>query len=236
MRTCSALVVLLFVLTFSACGKPQPAANNAPAPEAVPGGDEPKAEAAPAAIPTTNEIQRRDASSVKLGDYLPPLDGGTIELAIPDGWKPLSSNSKFVMRFVELESRGGLPQIDVVVEENNLGGFTDVTEANVVEFTAAVAKDLEAKRTAVTEAPIPMIIGSVPCARYVSRLKLKIGEGTLLVERQTLVLLHAGRLYEIKLLVEIGKLVESRDAAYAVCAGVRFPTAASPAAESPVAE
>ena len=142
---------------------------------------------------------------------------------MPDGWKTLPRDSKFVVRFASLQGGGGLPRIDVVVQESHLGGFTDVTPANVVDFTAAVAKDLEADGTAVIEPPIPMVIGSVACARYVSHLKLKIGEGTLLVERQTLGVLHAGRLYKINLLVELGKLTDSRDAAYALCAAVRFP-------------
>lgn len=230
MRACSALIVLLVVPTLTACGKPNEATSstapsNAPASSATE-----SAQTAPAIVPTTSEIKRVNAAGFKLGDYLPPQDGGKIEIATPVGWKPLPRHNNYVMRFSKLESGGGLPRIEVLAEENNLGGFTDLTEANVADFTAAVAKDLEASGTAVIEPPLPMVIGSVPCARYVSYLKLKIGEGTLLVERQTLALLHAGRLYKINLLVEVDKLLDSRDAAYAVCAGVRFPEGEAPAA------
>ena len=234
MRTCSAFLVASVVLTWTACDKPD-ANTNSTAPANSPSASDNAAptESAqpPAAVPTTSAVKKVDASGFKLGDYLPPLDGGRIELASPDGWKPAPRDSKYVVRFVERDSRGGLPRIDVIVEENNLGGFTDVTEANVAEFTAAVAKDLEANGTAVLEPPIPMVIGSVPCARYVSYLKLKIGAGgTILAERQTLELLHAGRRYKINLLVMPETLLESRDAAYAVCAGIRFPAAAPPPA------
>ncbi len=178
---------------------------------------------APVALPTTTEIKRVDASGFTLGEYLPPLDGGKIEIAVPDGWKPAPRDSKYVVRFSSLAAGGGLPRIDVIVEENDLGGLTNLSEGNVVEFTAAVAKQLDAAGTAVIEPPIPMMIGSVPCARYVSHLKLKIGGGTIVVERQTLELLHAGRLYKINLSVDVDKLLESRDAAYAICSAIRFP-------------
>lgn len=240
MRACSAFAVLVVVLPLSACGKPTPATTSTASSSAAPASDEPAtAEPTPAAPPivaATSEIKKVDASGFTLGDYLPPLDGGKIEIAVPDGWKPLPRDSKYVVRFARFESGGGLPRMEVVVEENNLGGLTDVTQTNVGDFAVAVAKDLEASGTAVIEPPLPMVIGSVPCARYVSHLKLKIGEGTILVERQTLELLHSGRRYKINLLVEVNKLLDSRDAAYAVCAGIRFPTAESSASESPATE
>lgn len=229
MRTRSALAILLIPLTFSACGKSTPPANVAPAATAVPASNGTTApessQPAPAALPTTTEIKKVDAADFTLGEYLPPLDGGNIEVAVPDGWKVLPRDSKYVVRFSSLQSGGGLPRIEVVAEENSLGGFADISEANVADFTAAVAKDLEATATAVIEPPIPMVIGSVPCARYVSHLKLKVGGGTIVVERQTLELLHAGRRYKINLLVERDKVTESRDAAYAICSSVRFPAA-----------
>lgn len=232
MRACSAFFVLWHVLTLTACGKPDVATNSASSSEAAPVSSEPavteSAKVAPAIVPTTSEIKKVDAAGFTLADYLPPLDGGRIEVAPPVDWNPMPRDSKYVVRFYK-DSRNSLPRIDVVVEENNLGGLTSITEANVAEFAAAVAKDLEASGTAVIEPPIPMVIGSVPCARFVSRLKLKIGEGTILVERQTLELLHNGRLYKINLLVMPQELGESRDAAYAVCAGVRFPEVESPA-------
>ncbi|HRX81155.1 MAG TPA: hypothetical protein P5307_18930, partial [Pirellulaceae bacterium] len=131
--------------------------------------------------------------------------------------------SKYVVRFSSLAAGGGLPRIDVIVEEDKLGELTDLSEENVVEFTSAIAKHLDEAGTVVIEPPLPMIIGSVPCARYVSNLKLNVGGGTIVVERQTLALLHAGRLYKINLSVEVGKLLDSRDAAYAICSAIRFP-------------
>ncbi len=227
MRACSALAILLVTLTFSACGKSTPSPSSTPASVAAPASSSPAASesaaVAPAALPKITEIKKVDAAGFTLGEYLPPLDGGKIEIAVPDGWNVMPRDSKYVVRFSSLQSGGGLPRIDVVVEEKNLGDLTDVSAANVADFAAAVAKDLEANATAVIEPPIPMVIGSVACARYVSHLKLKIGEGTFLVERQTIELLHAGRRYKINLLVEREKVADSRDAAYALCSSVRFP-------------
>ena len=238
MRAYSAFVVLLVVLPLTACDKPDAATTSATPSNAPPASSESAATEpappTPALAPTTSEIIRKDASGFKLGDYLPPLDGGKIEIALPDGWNLLPRDSEYLLRLYR-ESRSGVPRIDFTVEENNLGGLTTVTEANVAEFTAAVAKELEAKGTAVVEPPIPMVIGSVPCTRYVSHVKLKVGLGTILVERQTLDVLHAGRLYTINLLAYPNKLLDSRDAAYAVCSGIRFPEVEPPAVAEPAA-
>jgi hypothetical protein len=208
--------MLLVALTLSACGKPQPAA---PTSQSAPA----SATTAEPTLLTTTEIKRVDASGFTLGEYLPPLDGGKIEIAVPEGWKPAPRDSKYVVRFSSLAAGGGLPRIDVIVEEDNLGGLADLSEENIVEFASAIAQHLDEAGTAVIEPPLPMIIGSVPCARYVSNLKLNVGGGTIVVERQTLALLHAGRLYKINLSVEVSKLIDSRDAAYAICSAIRFP-------------
>lgn len=230
MRITVSCMLIAAAVILVGCGKPKSATNsaaapNAPAPTRGSSEAEPGAGASTALAPT--ELKKVDASGFTLDGYLPPLDGGRIELAPPADWTPLPRDSEYVVRFYK-DSKNGLPRLEVIVEENNVGGLTDLSEATVTEFTAAVAKEMEASGVTVIEAPVPMVIGSVPCARIVSKLKLKIGAGTILVERQTLALLHAGRLYKINLLVEANKLGESKDAAYAVCSGVRFPAAETP--------
>ncbi len=192
MRSCFALIALVGCFVIAGCGKSQPAASNTPAASSpAPAAAAP--EETPASTPVVTEVKKVDAAGFTLGAYLPPLDDGRIEIAPPADWSLLLRDSKYVVRYYE-ESRNGLPRIDVVVEENGDLGMTDATETNVAEFTAAVAKEMEAGGTTLIESPVPMVIGSVPCARIVSKLKLKIGAGTILVERQTLALLHAGRL------------------------------------------
>ncbi len=204
----------LLLVTVSGCG--QPHVESGPASPSTSVGSS----VAASSVPT--EIKRVSAGELQVGEYLPPLDEGRIEIAPPTAWSPMPRDSKYLIRFFK-ESRNSLPRIEVTVEEDPFSGLTTVTESNLIEFTKAVAANLQAKNTAVIEPPIPMIIGATPCARYVSHLKLKIGEGTVVVERQTLAILHAGRLYHINLLTLPNTLSQSRDAAYAVCAAMRFP-------------
>jgi len=211
--------------------KPTPPPDSSPPPQQPVA--QPKASA-----PAATAVKRIDAATLPLADYLPPLDEGRIEIAPPAGWYPMPRDSKFVVRFYK-ENRNSLPRIDVMVEERTLGGMRDASESNVSEFAAQVQNDLETTGTTIVEPALPMIIGKVPCARYVSDVKLKLGGQTVVAERESLRVLKAGRLYTINLLLLPNTLKQIRDAgfdpAYAVCAGLKFvtPSAAEPAPSTP---
>jgi hypothetical protein len=196
------------------CGKS--ATTNSPA-----AANPPSTPTVSAPTETTPSVKHIDAGSLALGDYLPPLDDSRIEIAPPADWRPMPRDSKYVVRFYK-EARNGLPRIEVVVEDVDAEGITDVTEENLSDFISWANKQLEERGTAVLEPPIALVIGKNPCARFVSNLKLKLGDNTLLAERQSLQVSRGGRLYTINLLILPGTLLQSRDAGYAVCAGLRF--------------
>ena len=226
----ASFLLLLVGFAFLGCGKPQ-SASTAP-PKASASAEEP---AAKAKLPTASvaEVVRIDAARLTVDDYLPPLDGGRIEVAPPTGWRPMPRDNKYLVRFYE-QDRNSLPRLVLTVEERGVGDITDGTAENITKIALALGEELAAKETALLEPVVPMVIGDIPCARYVSNLKLKLQTNTILAERQTLVVVRGGRRYVIDVLVLPNRLLQGKDAAYAVCAGLRFPKpAATPEATSP---
>lgn len=185
---------------------PEPATSNASV--------EPAATAA-------QEIRKIPAEGLPIGDYLPPLDGGRVEFPKPAGWTPLPRESKYLVRFFK-DDKNGLPRIEITVEDKAYGDIEAVTEENVVLFAKAVEDDLKSQAKKLLEPVLPMMIGATGCARYVVKVELKMPQGSVVAEKQTLIARHGGRTYKIELLVLPNKLVADRDAAYAICAGLKF--------------
>lgn len=229
MRDLVALVAGLLVVVFlGGCGG-RSASPGAPVSQSGAAGDgtvaataessqAPDAPAAPAVVEETRQIP---AEGLPIDNYLASLDGGRIELPAPKNWSPLARDSKFVVRFFK-EDPNGLPRIEITAEDKVLGGLSTVTADNVRQFAQVVADELQGKK--LIEPVIPMVIGSTPCARYVLKVELKMAkQGSVVAERQTLVVPRGGRLYTIHLLVWPNALLADRDAAYAVAAGLRAP-------------
>jgi hypothetical protein len=184
----------------------------------------PPAQSPAAETPTASveEVIHIDATQLTVDEYLPPLDGGRIEIAPPTGWHAMPRDRDYIVRFFK-DDRNSLPRIIIKVEEGPVGGISDATAENIKQVALALGEELAAKETALVEPVIPVVIGEMPCARYVSNVKLKLDRNFIVVERQTLVVVRGGRRYSIDVLVLPGRLLQGKDAAYAVCAGLRFP-------------
>jgi hypothetical protein len=155
---------------------------------------------------------------LSVGDKLAPLDERRVELAAPEGWKPMIRSPKYVIRF----DRGGqlsLPRIEVVAEDSPYDIET-LTAKNVAEFARIL--DKEVAGSAILEPPKPMIIGGMPCVRYVVDVRLQMRTGLLDAERQVIETIFKNRLYRVNLLIREGDILKFRDAAYAVVASLEF--------------
>jgi hypothetical protein len=154
---------------------------------------------------------------LSVGDKMPTLDEGRIELAVPEGWKPMSRSSPYVIRF----DRGGtLPRIEVIAEDSPFEIET-LTAENVAEFARIL--DKEVAGPTILEPPKPMIIGGMPCVRYVVAVRLRTRTGGVLdAERQVIETIFKNRLYRVNLLILEGEILRYRDAAYAVVASLEF--------------
>ena len=161
-----------------------------------------------------------DADGLPVGDPMPPMDEGRIELSRPKDWSVPSRDSKYVVQFAKTKNL--FPRVTVTVDEDwaELG---DVTPDNVEEFAAALTERLESPehKVALIEPVLPMVIGERAVARYVRRTKFKTAIKSVSVERQVLVAVIGGRTYTIDLQTPPGTLPENRDAGYAVAASLK---------------
>jgi len=226
-----AVGLISIVLATGCGGSGKPAAQTPPTPAdnggpVVPGAtDSASSPIAPAAKPGLTKIP---PEKLAIGDYMPPLDDDRVEIAKPVGWQALPRDSDFLTRFYQT-NRNGLPRIEITVEPRTYGDLTTVTAENVESFVKLVAAELGDLE--LIENVIPLQIGDTSCARYVGRVDLNLQGGQkIIAERQRLLVLRDSRLYTIDLLVLPNTLLRSRDAAYAVCASLRFGEAKQPAA------
>ena len=81
----------------------------------------------------------------------------------------------------------------------------------------------------------PMVLGDVPCLRYVVSKGYKLGDKVIQGECQVVMTLHAGHIYTVSLDVYRGTLIANKNRAYVVVAGMDFltPDAALPNASTP---
>ncbi len=192
----------------TASGVTQPASDSPVAPNSAP------------VRATVRGVTKIPEDKLAIGDYMPPLDDDRIEIAKPQGWRALPRDSDYLTRFYEANPNG-LPRIEITVEARSYGDLETATSENVEQFAELVAADLAALE--LVENVIPLQIGDTACARYVGLVELKLAAETKIsAERQRLLVLQDGRLYTIVLLVLPNTLRRSRDAAYAVCASLRF--------------
>lgn len=176
---------------------------------------------------TSTAVKHIDAAKLsQLGDYLPPLDDGRVEIAPPARWIPRTKSKDFLCAFSK-DKGAQVPSIVVKVASPTTGeAFNEVTAENVAEFAVALKAELASGSSAKTilEQPLPMLIGRMPVARYVKAAEIN----NLPAEVQVLSTIHDGRMYTIELRVRPEEIKRYRDDGYAVAAGLKFAAAAKP--------
>jgi len=178
-------------------------------------------------------IKRVDASQLpELGNYFPALDEDRLMLAPPIEWNWASRREGYLARMhLDKTRRVRLPRIWVTVEDPPSGATDQLTEENLVAHARFVQSRLERDGTKLVEPVQPMVIGTVPCVRYVRATRYRVREKTsqsLTAERQILETIQAGRRYTIDLHVHPGTILRHRDDAYAMLAGMEFLTPMTP--------
>lgn len=166
-----------------------------------------------------------------IGDYMPPLEGGSLEIAAPRGWEWSRAGADYLVGFHEKgSSLNNLPRILVSVEDSPYPGITDIDDTNIKDLVAQVSKSLAGKE--LKEAVAPVTLGKKNCARFVDFAK----KGNAVVARQTLKTVAGGRLYTIRLDVHAPQFSKFERAAYAVAASMKFSGATASSAPTPVEE
>jgi len=164
----------------------------------------------------TNEHSLADLQS-KIGDYMPPLEGGKLEIAAPRGWVFSRAGKEYLVGFHEKDSSlNNLPRILVSAEDSPFPGITNVDDSNISDLVAKVSTSLAGKE--LKEPVAPVTLGNNYCARFVVFAK----KGNAVVAQQTLKTVAGGRLYTIRLDVHAPQFSRFEQAAYAVVASMKF--------------
>lgn len=128
MRTVQRLVNVMVLVAFGGCGGSPPAP---PTPVAKP----------TTGRPAKPSINTASAEAIgPLGDAMPPLDGGRLELARPQDWVAAARDKKFVAQFTAKQG-AAYPRIMVTAESAE--GSEELTAKNVKAFAKEVQNQFE---------------------------------------------------------------------------------------------
>jgi hypothetical protein len=183
--------------------------------------------AAPSAD-SAGDIKVRTVESLpEVGDYLPPLDDGRIEVAPPEGWNLLPRRANYVAGFVKGKA-SEMPRITLTAWDTPLPEVTELTEANADLLEAELVRQFKKDKKAIQEPPLPIVLGDTLYLRYVRLAKTTSGSNLVI---QALETVRGGRLYSIELFADVdaaraeeyeASLTKWRDHGYAVAAHLKF--------------
>lgn len=165
-----------------------------------------------------------------LGAKLEDLDAGRVSLSSPASWHIESRRSEYLARFrLDRSQAIPLPRITVEVREADFKQPTDATEQNLGQFRELIHASLgERALAALIDRPQELIVGDVPCVRYLVRRGFSAVSGTggtpqtYAGEREVVQTLVAGRIYSVILDAYEGKADDYRGDLFAVVASLRF--------------
>ena len=159
----------------------------------------------------------------KLGDYLPPLDDGRIELAPPEGWHVPGRSSKWIARF-QRDTAAQYPSIVITAEDYE--SLLNVSQNNLEEFAdqTAAAESV----SSVKPIQVDRFVGVTYRKRGIEKDSINK-----ILERLFLVTVVAGRKYTLELRTREGMLGEGQPCLLAVAGGIKFPAARQRLEEEP---
>jgi hypothetical protein len=158
----------------------------------------------------------------ELGEYLPPLDHGRIEVAGPASWSTAPRSNQFIARFTR-SLGASYPSIIITAEDSE--NALNVNKGNVEKFASLVAQMRKTKKAR------PIIIGSFIGAESAGRAKLK--DRLISIDLLRIDTAVEGRQYTVELRAREGEVDDSRRELYAVAGGLKFPEAAGQAQPTP---
>lgn len=183
-----------------------------------------------------------DDLTSKIGDYLPPLDGGKLEIAAPKGWDWANPGGGVLVAFKPKDAEiNSLPRVLLSVEES-AAGIDEVTPDNVEAFVRQVSESLSEPKP---KEPVRAVqLGKHHFARYVTFAKRR----NQVVAQQTLKTVAGGRAYTLRLeayhhtldkyqaavsVAAMSMKFAGEDAGQAAAPAATEPEAAKPEAEEP---
>ncbi|MBC7351089.1 MAG: hypothetical protein H5U08_01915 [Thermogutta sp.] len=142
----------------------------------------------------TPSVARLDVGELPgLGDPLPPLDEGRLEISPPRDWVVSPRSSRYIVRFQAAE---GSPYPTVIVTAQDCQQFKNIDAGNVGAFAKFVASELASAgvKTTVKTGQIGQLVGVM----YTRRARVKDALGGI-VDRVFFDTVVAGRRYQFEL-------------------------------------
>ncbi|MFO7908189.1 MAG: hypothetical protein ACQESR_26245 [Planctomycetota bacterium] len=209
-------LLAMSILAFTSCLKTQdPGKSAAPGPCAR-------------ALPAPEEVAGYATEELsEIGNYLPALDEGRLKVAPPLDWQVASRSQGYVVRFVfDRRRRVPLPRITIGARDAAANEPLNLDRENLVSFVESLMGEMDEKVLQAMDGRVePLMLGRIPCARYVMRKKFRFGKRALPARGEVLKTIRDGRVYTVLLDANINTLVDYRADAYAVVANMRFPLA-----------
>lgn len=163
-----------------------------------------------------------------IGQYMPPLEGGKLEIAPPKEWNFSRAGSEYLVGFHPSDSSlNDLPRILISVEASPFAGVDDLQASNAEQVVQAVKATLASDQ--MKSPPTAVTLGGRTWIEHVGLGKSR----NALVARQVLQTVVGGRLYKIRLEVFDRHFGNQRKAGYAVAASAKFQTSPSGDAAEP---
>jgi hypothetical protein len=158
-----------------------------------------------------------------IGEYMPPLEGGKLEVAPPKGWSFSRAGNEYLVGFhPSSSSLSDLPRILVSVEASPFAGVDELQAANAKQVVQAVQATLAGDQLKSPAAAVTL--GGRTWIEHVGLGKSR----NALVARQVLQTVVGGRLYKIRLEVFDRHFDNQRKNGYAVAASAKFNASPSP--------
>ena len=162
-----------------------------------------------------DKIEARDLRC-PVGDYMPALMGGSLEIAAPQGWDWERPGEKYIVGFVPRGAQlSSLPRILVSAEDNPFPEFERVAEDNVQEFAKRVSEQQVGKD--LSEPVRPIVLGGNALVCYATLGKKK----NAVVTQLYLETVAGGQHYTIRLEAYQRQFAKYRDAVYAVAMSMK---------------
>ena len=177
-----------------------------------------------------------DELAERIGDYMPPLDRGRLEIAAPKDWNWANPGGDVLVAFKPKNAEvNALPRVLLSVSDSEFPGIDDLTPDNIKVFEGLVADAVADKKT---REPVSSVkIGGQPFVRYVLWAKRR----NQVVAQQVLQTVVGGRQYTLQLEALQAHFDQQKVVLSVIAASMKFPqrdgaSAPGPAAEEPVAK
>jgi hypothetical protein len=182
----------------------------------------------PAGTASSDSAYQAGDLKIAIGQYMPPLEGGALQIAAPENWDWARPGGDYLVGFVPRGSElNNLPRILVSSDPNPYAGVSQVGQDTLPQFIQLVSAAVADQKLA--DPVRPLILGDRAWAYYRTFAKRK----NAVVSRLVLETVVDDRCHTVALEVYELQFDKYRDAALAVAISMKFTPAVEPEPAAP---